>query len=79
VNLNEVLETSHDYYVPNSNFGAMMKEVRSGTSLAYGKKCSQFKWLLSITGYSRLLSCLVEDPDRIVCYSSITSKLELTH
>jgi hypothetical protein len=70
IELNETLCKINDYYVPSSNFGIMMKEVRSGASLAYGKKCSQSRWLLNVTGYSRLLSCLVEDLDKVVCQSS---------
>lgn len=59
------LNSEKDYYVPASDFGAFMKEVRTGISLAYGKKKSEIRWKVSIVGYSRLVSCLTGDLDKI--------------
>jgi hypothetical protein len=67
IELEEILNSVNGYYIPSSDFGGMMKEVRSGASLAYGQNCSQFKWLLKITGYSDLVSCLVANLEEIEC------------
>jgi hypothetical protein len=64
------LNSEKDYYVPAPDFGAFMKEVRTGNSLAYGKKKSEIKWKISIVGYSRLVSCLTGDLDKISVSSS---------
>jgi hypothetical protein len=63
--LEKNLNSEQGYYVPSSDFGNLMKEVRTGISLAYGKKISEIKWQLSIVGYSRLISCLTGDLDKI--------------
>lgn len=47
------------YYVPASEFVGVMKEVRSGRSLAYGTKVDDHCGVFSVVGYSRLVCCLV--------------------
>jgi hypothetical protein len=66
IELANCLNISNGYYIPNSDFGLMMKEVQRGTSLAYGRKKSKFGWILNIVGYSRLLSCLLSSKDSVV-------------
>ncbi|AFZ26570.1 hypothetical protein Cylst_4491 [Cylindrospermum stagnale PCC 7417] len=63
--LNSLLNIENEFYVPNSNFGKMMKEVNGGASLAYGRKCSDVKWLLNVIGYSRLISCLISNLENV--------------
>jgi hypothetical protein len=63
--LEDELNSEKDCYIPASDFGAFMKEVRAGASLAYGKKKSEVKWKISIVGYSRLISCLTGDLGKI--------------
>jgi hypothetical protein len=66
--LSEILDVDGDIYVPNANFEVMISEMRSGVSLAYGSSCTEAKWLLSATGYSRLLSCLISDLKHVSWY-----------
>jgi hypothetical protein len=68
IELGKILDSTNGYYIPNSDFGKMMKETRGGASLAYGQNCAKFKWLFRVTGYSHLISCLSEDLDKINCY-----------
>ncbi|AFZ28408.1 hypothetical protein Cylst_6641 (plasmid) [Cylindrospermum stagnale PCC 7417] len=65
VELNSILNIEHEFYVPNFNFGKMMKEVNCGASLAYGRKCSDAKWLLNVIGYSRLISCIISNLEEV--------------
>ncbi len=65
VELNNLLNIENEFYVPNYNFGQMMKEVKSGASLAYGRKYSEVKWLLNVVGYSRLISCLISNLENV--------------
>jgi hypothetical protein len=70
IELNKISIVAQGYYVPNSHFGKMMKEMRCGVFLAYGQKRSDVKWLLNVVGYSRLLSCLVTDLEEVVWYTN---------
>lgn len=53
------------FYVPSSDFGRMMKEVRSGVSLAYGQRATEIKWLLSVTKNHPRVVCTVAEIDQI--------------
>ena len=59
--IQEHLASCHGYCVPSSDFGRMMREVRSGLFLAYGRKASEFPWLLSVRQNLPLIACLVAD------------------
>ncbi|KQS46336.1 hypothetical protein ASG38_11015 [Flavobacterium sp. Leaf359] len=60
-NLSDVLATEKGYYTPNSNFEKLMDETRKNYNLAYGKKSTEMKYIFSLVGYGRLLSCLLSD------------------
>lgn len=55
------LASCHGYFVPHSDFGQMMREVRHGLSLAYGRKTSEFPWMLMVRGGAPIVACLVAD------------------
>jgi hypothetical protein len=65
IELSKVLSVKNNFYIPNSNFGKIMQEVRNGLFLAYGRKNLDVKWVLNVTGYSCLLSCLINDLDKV--------------
>lgn len=55
------LASCHGYFVPHIDFGQMMREVRYGHSLAYGRRANEFPWLLMVRGRSPIVACLVAD------------------
>ncbi|TFF39121.1 hypothetical protein [Mucilaginibacter psychrotolerans] len=59
--LTMVLNTENGIYIPAKTFEAIMKETRLHYNLAYGKKASEFKYLFSLTGYDRIVNCLLSD------------------
>ena len=59
------IESKSNIYIPSSTFGKLMNETRLNYSLAYGKKSSELKYIFSLVGYGRLLSCLLTDLDCI--------------
>jgi hypothetical protein len=56
-----ILSIENDIYVPSKNFGKLMNETRSRLNLAYGKKSSEVKYIFSLVGYDRLITCTVSD------------------
>lgn len=56
-----ILSVENNIYVPSNDFAKLMNETRLSCNLAYGKKSSEFKYIFSLVGYSRLMSCLVAD------------------
>lgn len=54
-----ILSIENCIYVPSNDFGKLMNETRLSYNLAYGKKTSEVKYLFSLTGYNRLVSCVV--------------------
>jgi len=65
IELKGKLSIENGFYVPSSNFSKFMQEVRSGFSLAYGRKASEVKFLFSLIGYGRLVSCTISGFDQI--------------
>lgn len=59
--VDEKLATANTRYVPNSDFGQMMNEIRSGLSLAYGRKKTGNEFVLNVVSYERLISCLIDN------------------
>jgi hypothetical protein len=60
-----VLSTENNIYVPSSDFRKLMNESKSNFNLAYGKKISEIKFIFSLVGYSKLISCLLSDLNSI--------------
>lgn len=67
--LKSILKVNENgFYVPSSDFGQMMKEIRCGASLAYGFRITEINWLLRLIGYSSaLVVCTVSDISQIIC------------
>lgn len=65
-----ILFVENGIYIPPSEFGKLMAEVRLDYNLAYGKKASQLKYILSLIGYGNLVSCLISGLDAIVIESA---------
>ncbi|NMH87388.1 hypothetical protein [Flavivirga algicola] len=59
--LSSVLLVENSFYVPSKTFGKLMTESRLDYNLAYGKKNSDIKYIFSLVGYDRLVSCLLPD------------------
>jgi hypothetical protein len=66
--LSEILSTQNGIYVPSNVFGILMNESRSNYNLAYGKKSSELKYVFSLIGYGKLVSCLISDLNSIEIY-----------
>ncbi len=56
-----VLSLQYSFYIPAATFEKVMKETRLNYHLAYGKKTSEVKYIFSLVGSGRLLSCLLSD------------------
>lgn len=63
--LQPLLEKSNGYFVPPSDFRELMKAVRNGYSMAYGRKPEDSRWIIALTGYHQLIVCLVKALDDI--------------
>ena len=55
----EALREENGFFAPAEKAGERMRERRYGLWLAYGFKPSAVEAILSLEGYSRLLSCVV--------------------
>jgi len=64
--LHKVLKIHNNIYIPSDNFGIFMKEKKLNYNLAYGILASENKYLLSITGYADLVSCVVSGLENII-------------
>ncbi|WP_299183606.1 hypothetical protein [uncultured Chryseobacterium sp.] len=56
-----ILSLENSIYVPSKDFGRLMRETRLRLNLAYGKKSSEIKYIFSLVGYDRLITCTVSD------------------
>lgn len=59
--ISSVLSTKNGFYIPKSSFEDVMHETRRNYSLAYGKRPGDARYMFSLVGYGRLVSCLVAD------------------
>ncbi|MES2702265.1 MAG: hypothetical protein V4649_06475 [Bacteroidota bacterium] len=67
--LADVVSTENNIYVPPKKFADIMKDSRLNYNLAYGKRKSDIKYIFSLVGYDRLISCLLIDLNCIgFCY-----------
>lgn len=63
--LESVINVKNNIFVPSNVFEKLMKEVKSNYNLAYGKKTTDFKYIFSLVGYDRLVSCLISNLNNI--------------
>lgn len=63
--LSNVLSVENGIYVPSKIFGKFMDEKRSNYHLAYGEKSNSKKFIFSLVGYNRLVSCIISELDNI--------------
>jgi len=61
----DILSVNHNIYIPSNIFGKLMNETKLNYNLAYGKKISEMKYIFSLVGYDRLLSCVFTDLNSI--------------
>lgn len=59
------IELENGIYVPPRSFSKFMSDSRASYNLAYGKKATQIKYIFSLVGYERLVSCTVSDLSQI--------------
>ncbi|HLK96897.1 MAG TPA: hypothetical protein VK364_03930 [Hymenobacter sp.] len=59
------LEINNGCFMPPTDFVSLMKDVRSGFTLAYGRSEKDVRYILSFIGSGRLLSCLISDPEEV--------------
>lgn len=63
--LSEMISIQNGIYVPPNSFERVMQESRSKYNLAYGKRASEVKYIFHLTGYDKLVSCLISDTNSI--------------
>lgn len=64
VELQELVNTlslENGIYVPSKDFGRLMSETKLRLNLAYGKKSSEIRYIFSLVGYDRIITCTVRD------------------
>ncbi len=64
ISLINELDVENGYYMPEKEFAKIMKSCKRGLNLAYGMKSTEESYLFSITGYIRLVICIIEDINR---------------
>jgi hypothetical protein len=62
VELGEKLEILDGRYHPRGSTAQFLEDARSRLTLAYGRRASEYRWLLRLQGKYPLLACLVHDP-----------------
>lgn len=63
--LSSILSIENGIYIPSKIFGKFMNETRLNYHLGYGEKVSPTKFIFSLVGYGRLISCIVSDKNCI--------------
>jgi len=63
--LEKFVKIHNNIYIPSDNFGLFMKEKKLNYNLVYGLLAYENKYLLSITGYDALISCVVSSLENI--------------
>lgn len=69
--LKENLEEQNSYFVASNSFPAFISELKTNLSLGYGIKVNEKACVLSLIGYSRIISCLVMNIDEDISYTAI--------
>jgi len=59
--LSNILSIKNGVYIPSDTFGKFMNETKQNYNLAYGRKATDLKYIFSLLGYGRLVSCLLSD------------------
>lgn len=58
--VSKTLKVQNECYVPSTNFGVMMQEIRQGLSLAYGHRKNSNLHLFSVRSGVPLITCLIQ-------------------
>lgn len=61
VDLDRRLDIRHDRYFPPSDAKLLITDARERVSLAYGRRCGEYRWLVNLQAEYALLSFLVRD------------------
>lgn len=56
--VDELSTNQHGLYIPSTNFGKMIKEIRSGLGLVYGRHINEVEYILRFRG-NLLVACPV--------------------
>ena len=65
VDLPERLTVQNGRYLPAGSTAQFLEHARDRLTLAYGRRASEYRWLLRLQGQYPLLACLVHDPAEI--------------
>jgi len=60
IRISDELEIENGYYTAEKPFPKFMKSCKNGFNLAYGMKATEEAYLLSIVGYNRLVTCVID-------------------
>ncbi len=59
--LDRRLDIRHERYFPPADSKLLLADARDRVMLAYGRRCSEYRWLVNIRGEYPLLSFLARD------------------
>ena len=65
VDLGKALAIVEGRYAPPTDIKRFLKHARDRTTIAYGRRASEYGYLLLLKGQYPLLACLVADPAKI--------------
>jgi hypothetical protein len=65
IELGQRLAIRHDRYIPPTETRLLLADAADRVMLAYGRRFTDCRWLLSLRGDYPLLSCLVREPEEI--------------
>ncbi len=60
-----LIQDERGIYVPHRDFGTLMKQVKGGFFLAYGRRATACRWIFRVVGMWPFIVCLVESLDQI--------------
>ncbi len=63
--LEEHLSIQNSIYMPPPDFAGIMKDKRMNFNLAYGLKCSEYKFILTLMSSSPLASFVINDLESV--------------
>ena len=61
IDLGKTLSVVEGRYAPPTDLARFLRHAQTRTTLAYGRRASEYRWLLLVKGDYPLLACLVGD------------------
>ena len=61
INLSKTLTVVEGRYAPPTDLNQFLRHAQTRTTLAYGRRASEYRWLMLLRGEYPLLACLIGD------------------